>query len=95
MELKFFREDFLILAEDFLLQDLMQIGAIAIFAELIGQSFHLDGIDPALTKSDFLRAGDFQPLAFFHGLDILGSIQQGIVGAGTDAFSHASRPCAS
>ena len=57
---------------------------VAVFSERLRQFCQLFGIDEAFAIGDFFRAGDFQALAVFYGLDEIAGFYQAFVGAGVE-----------
>ena len=62
----------------------MEILAIAGFLQGIGLYLEAFGTYPTAAVGDLFKAGDFQALSVFDGLNKLAGFKQGVVGAGVE-----------
>ena len=58
--------------------------AVGGFGDLCGEAAELVGVDIAEAVGDLLGAGDLEALAVLDGLDEVGGVEQGVVGAGIE-----------
>ena len=62
-------------------KDMLQVQAIAVLGERLGQFRKLRGIDPSLPIGDFFRARHFESLPALNGRDKLAGVKQRFMGA--------------
>ena len=65
-------------------QQSLQILAIPIFGQGLGQRFQPRCINPALPVSDFFGAGNFEPLPLFNRLNELAGFEHRLMGTGIE-----------